>query len=322
MLILVSIVVQAIHLLAMNLATAGSLLVIVLQRGRRRGDESAGRLATRLAGWSNVGLLVGTLFGAIMAWLAWIDHGPYLQAAFELLPMRRYAFGAAEIVFSLACMEVVRRMCRNTGDPTSSKRHWTIVLLSLAAGSNLAYHFPPLFSMLGVFSARPERWGQPISFLDAIADAEVIGLWVHFLLASATVGGLTLSWLASQVSSASEQESTRSWTVFGGRVALVATILQLLSGLHLLAVLGEPARDAMLGGDMAAVGCFMGGMIASVALLHRLAAVALGEPTNGDVKSATVTLVLVVVLMTGMLQTSRQATYRLLPEPARQTSER
>lgn len=311
MLILLSLFTLTAHLLAMNLATAGPLLAAVLQIAWHN-DPGARRLTAELTRWSIAALLLGVLLGAGQAAVAWLDHGPYLLKAFELLPVRRYWFGAAEIVFSWFCLAwYVRRLKRVADNDAPLSRWW--LLLPIAAGTNLAYHFPPLFTILGVYSTRPTSWDQPLSFVAALGDAEVLGHWLHFLIASCTVAGLALAWLSRRHVNAAP--SCAGIALLGGRLALGATVLQLISGLQLLAVVDDRARDALLGGELAATGGLAVALFATVALLHRLANLALVEFDQDEVLRAAMALFVVVLGMVSGLQATRRVLRRQLPTP-------
>ncbi len=314
MLDFLSVLVLTAHLLAMNLATAGPLIVAGLhwRRGVDGELNSVALKLTRLSAWA---IVVGVLLGLVQLALAWHDHGPLLQRAFELLPQRRYWFGATELLFSWACLVgFARAVAAREARGAACSNWWG--LLPFAAATNLAYHFPPLFAILGVYGTRPAAWGQPLSFVAALGDPEIAGLWLHFLLASATVAGLALAWCAlrAELSSAAAQRGT----LIGGRIALAATVLQLVSGLHLLSVVDERARDALLGGDLFGTLGFAAAVIATVVLLHRLASIALAETTLAELRGTALTLSLVVLCMVAGLQASRRVIHRQLPAATRQ----
>ncbi|MBL8825451.1 MAG: hypothetical protein JNM18_00610 [Planctomycetaceae bacterium] len=316
MLELLSVLVLTAHLLAMNLATATPLIVAGLHWwGATRGRDP---LAVPLARLSAQAIVVGVLLGVVQLALAWHDHALLLQQAFELLPVRRYWFGATELIFSWACLVGYARAVatRQAADKTVSA-WWA--LLPFAAATNLAYHFPPLFAMLGVYGTRPESWGKPLSFVAALGDPEIGGLWLHFLLASATVAGLALAWCALRTKQ--PDHNAQRGTLAGGRIALGATVLQLVSGLHLLSVVDERARDSLLGGDLFGTLGFAAALVATVMLLHRLASIALAETTLAELRGTALTLMLVVLCMVGSLQASRRLIHnQILNEEKRETT--
>lgn len=315
MLELLAVAMLAAHLLAMNLATAGPLIAAWLAWSRPANDSTRRELARRMVRDSMIALIVGVLLGVALAFIVWPEHGPMLRAAFDLLPLRRYWFGGVEILFSLACLLWQQRMSRAVEPSVESPdgRRWWRGVLPLAAGTNLAYHFPPLFAMLGVYSTRPASWQRPLSFVEALADAEVAGHWIHFLLAAATTGGLWLAWLA--IRAEAPQGDRQRWTLRGGRVALAGTVLQLASGLQLLSVIPEPSRAALLGGKVLASLALAAAIVASVSLLHRLAGIALAESTPREIIWALATLAAIVTAMVAGLQSSRRAIYETVPRP-------
>ena len=91
-----------------------------------------------------------------------------------------------------------------------------------------------------------------------------------------------------------------------GTVALVASALQIPVGAWMLVVSSTPAQTRCLGGDVAASGCFLAGVVAAIVLLQTLGAIALGDAAAGMRRRAAILLVVVAVLMTATLTLSRK----------------
>ena len=81
----------------------------------------------------------------------------------------------------------------------------------------------------------------------------------------------------SEVPSTDQAETLPAVQLGSARVALVATLLQLPVGVAVMLSVPNRLRDALLGEDLLAAVPFACGMLATLGLLHTLAAVALGD---------------------------------------------
>lgn len=295
------------HLLAANVATGGPFVCLWAQwRAWRRRDAAAHALGRDLAGLSIYALAVTMVLGLTALGLVWhLRPEPFFSAA-ALVPASRYWFGAVELLFYLACMACYVRLWPPRGE-MSSGRFWTMVVLALAGGTNLAYHFPPLFAVIGAWSRRPATWdGPPLRFVAAICDPEVAAMILHFLLASLAVTGTAVMLVAARKSWPGQApEDLDRWTIRGAWLALAPTVLQLLAGMLVLAELPLGIRDALLGQDTLATALLGLGLLAAIGLLHRLAAVALGDTRPRQVFTSAAMMALVVLLMTAVLEAVR-----------------
>ena len=315
----VEVIVLAAHLWAMNIATAGPFLALILHLRERRDPTLQGAWAQRLVTISLVAFTVGMALGGGVVLAAWGHRADALMAGVSSIPTGRFTYGVAELAFYALCLLGYRAAVQPGVALVSRRRAGLGWLLALLAGTNLAYHFPPLFAMLGTFTTRREVWGTVVPFTQALVDPEIVALTVHFLLASVAVTGVTFAWQAARPHP-TVSEPERRWAVaWGVRAALAATVLQLVSGLALLATLTDLALDALLGGSALASGCLALGIVASVLLLHQLAGAAWGEPTSGELRQLVATLALTVLIMCGALESMR-ATLRPVGVQANSTS--
>lgn len=131
---------------------------------------------------------------------------------------------------------------------------------------------------------------------------------VHVLLASvATTGVMMMGFalrLARQNEEAAQAETVAKW---GARIALVPSIAQLLVGLYVLFHLPPQIQKQFMGGNMLTTGLFAVSVVAALALMHSLAAVALGDVQRKTIIRAMELLVLTVLLMSAALHTARKA---------------
>ncbi len=126
-----------------------------------------------------------------------------------------------------------------------------------------------------LLSVQPGRWegvlAQPWT---ALADRAVLPRFLHFVLAGVTLAGILLAWVAvRRVPDEAERAEASARAMFGVKIALLATALQLVVGLWL--TISVP-RDVLLGlmrGAGATMAPFTLGIAAGFGLLVFLARV-------------------------------------------------
>lgn len=304
--------VAAAHLAAVYLAMAAPAVCLWLQWRAGR-DELARRLDTYLLRLSVASLLLAMLLGGLaVALIARLFPQPYLNA-FHELPRRRYEFGVVELIFTLVCYGLALRLGsraeRPPAEPAAPRRWFALRWWATFLGAlNLAYHFPPLLVMLGVLATRPETWGRPARFTSLLADGEILTRTFHHWLAAAIVGGLALAYYGIRRGAASDD---RRAVVWGCRIAAVAMLLQVVSGVMLVAELPIATRHALLGDDALATGLFAAAVLAALFVLPRLAAIGLGHVERRHALGSCLLVVLVLLLMTA----ARHRTRHLLTNP-------
>ena len=318
--------VAAAHLAAVYLAMAAPAVCLWLQ-WRAGSDELARRLDLYLLRLSVASLLLAMLLGGLaVALIARLFPQPYLNA-FHELPRRRYEFGVVELVFTLVCYGLALRLGSRAERPPAEHavprrwfalRWWATFLGAL----NLAYHFPPLFVMLGVLTTRPETWGRPARFTSLLADGEILARTFHHWLAAAILGGLALAYYGIRRGAASDD---RRAVVWGCRIAAAAMLLQVVSGVLLVGELPVATRHALLGDDALATGLFAAAVLAAFFVLPRLAAIGLGHVERRHALGSCLLIFLVLLLMTAArhrtrhLLTSSQVAPGLVPGTANAT---
>jgi hypothetical protein len=301
------VLVFALHLLCVNVSTAGPLVCLWLEWREGRGDELAGRAGRYLAGLSLTLLVLGGVLGLLLGYLLWT---PGLREALLRLPSKIY-FGVWELVFSLVCMGLHLLWWRAA--PSCSR--WLRVgrsLLPLLAGTNLLYHFPVLFVVIAQIANSASPAGDVIdasAFRQRMLDGEVLARAAHFTLASFAVTGVALFGFALRIARRGADESdVNRVAAWGGRIALVTTLLQIPAGIWVLFQVPADVQSRLLGGDLLGAALLALSIVAALMLLHNLAAVAMGDAQRGVLIRSMTMMVLVVVLMTGTLQRSRSNT--------------
>ena len=106
-----------------------------------------------------------------------------------------------------------------------------------------------------------------------------------------------------------KKDEGRTLAIWGARVALAATALQLPLGMWVLVQMPSVAKQSVLGDDLAGSLMLLGSIIAALILLHHLATVAMGDAAPRVVFRSIVLLLVVVVLMTGTMHRVNKATH-------------
>lgn len=305
---LISPLVLAVHLLAMNLACVLPLHACWLASWERTRHEAERFSAKRLIWHGLLALVVGCLLGGVL--YCWGDD--LLKAAWARLPARAFWFALSELVFSAACLLVMifllgsRPLERESieGQPTKKK---TVLawLLAVLSSTNLLYHFPPLMVVLGKLAANP-GWSRleelpRKELLVLMSEPEVIAMSVHFALASLAVASVYVLWLFAE--HWTQEDSQASGKGLAG-IALAVTLSQFGVGVWLLASLPGEARERLLGQDAIAAVAFAGGILGTLLLSGSLANIAFGKVSKVDCQKAALWTLVTVLLMTVTLSRS------------------
>ena len=302
----VLITVVAFHLITVNLAGAGPFVAAWADwYGRRRDRPEFQSAALRLIRWSIVATLLGAGLG-LGAWAELVYWPPPSQGSFcwllrESISTQRWWFIAGEIAFYLACLSACwflwSRLIRH---------RWIIWLLALAAGTNLLYHFPPLFTVLAI-KFEQHNWStfDHAAFLHQMLQAEAIARILHVWLASFATAGIALAWIGSlstrPANTENDSSNRSSVSVCGGRWALWATMFQIPIGVWILFAFPDAQGERIMTGSP----LFFAGVLVALGLMHQLAMLSLGDTSRRRLSIATLLLIITVILMTAALECSR-----------------
>lgn len=338
---LIAILLLASHLLAVNLASCGPLVAAWLDLREGRGDLTAGIAGRRLTLWSLVALVVGILGGLAVGYLWWDDG---YRIALRRLSSRIY-FGGAELAFSLF-LQILQLVCwrRRWGD--SRRGRWGRGCLAFLSATNLLYHFPILLVIFSRIVSGEDAGDLPLTsaeFRARIVNATVLARSLHFWLASIAVSGVGLMlvarvlgrWNSPSAGSitadsnaadpntmsardsdhALSHDDARRLAAYGARIALVPSLLQVLSGAWLLIQLDPFTQSQLLGGDAVSSLSFAAGVGLAMWLLHRLASASWGEVDRRSILITAGALVATVVFMTATLRQIERAARSARPAP-------
>lgn len=299
----------SLHLLCMNVAAGAPLVCIWLewrQRSKDAGAVPARQAADYLAGGAILAMLGGIGAGLCMGWLLWTSS--YAELWTSRLGYKLF-WGVLELAFSLV-LQVGYWLWRRYGSGTGPAAAITKSVLLLLNATNLLYHFPPLFLIAGRVAASGTSGGEELrgrAFRQEMLLEEVPSLTVHFTLASLAVTGILLLGLALRLRrQGGSEEQVLPLAVWGGRWALLPSLLQLPVGLWVLASVSRTMQGRLMGQDALATCCFLGGLVAALWLMRELVPIALGEMQRGQLLRAMVGMVIVVILMTAAHQAAKQ----------------
>ena len=208
-----------VHLLLVNVAMAGPFVCLWLEwRGTKRDDILAARIGQRLSRDVVWALLLASLLGALLVGLLWLRNDRAYFDGVRVVPVGRLWAAGGELVFSLALLALYA-FAWNWFSPQSWRR-WLHRTIGLLAGTNLVYHFPPLFAAISLVASTPKYWGQPLTgaeFRKLLFSNAVLSQAVHVWLASFAVVGTVLMFYALRL-----RKKKLAATELGSQPALVA----------------------------------------------------------------------------------------------------
>jgi len=120
---------------------------------------------------------------------------------------------------------------------------------------------------------QPARWTAAADrFTAALADPTFVPRLLHFVLAAISMAGALAAWVAiRRVARGADRTANDGMARFGIRVALIATLLQLVDGFWLLLALPEEVLKGFMRGGGATMAPFALGVFAAVILVAVLA---------------------------------------------------
>ena len=289
----------ALHLLAMNVASAGPLVCVWLGWRQQKFGELGSQLGQKLAWYCVLAFLAGMITGGLM--LLTIPSNN-LWPALRRFPGSAYWFAGAELIFSLVCMV-------SLAGAWNILSRWWLAVLAFASASNLLYHFPPLMAVIGQLAANAQWTAEPIVdrpiLLKFMANGEVLALSFHFGMSSLAVAALVVLDIISRKSVEEISHESQSIARGAATVALSASLLQVPIGIWLLTSLPATSRTALMGNNIWASLAFMAALVATIKLLQLLVMVVLGETDKKNLRQVVSLACAVVLLMTMSLRLSR-----------------
>jgi hypothetical protein len=290
------------HLLCVNVASGGPIVAAWLDwRGARSGDEAAAKAAVALAGWSLGGLVIGALLGLIVGAIKWDAE----YRALWLGPLSyKLHWAGVEAIFSLVLMLGWWQWL--PGKAGGSR--WAMAargLIAVLAATNLLYHFPILFSVAAHLVDGGQTGGGRIDaaeFRRLMIAGDAPALAIHVVLASVAVSGIVLLGLALRWQRRGHEAEAAKLARWGGRWALVPSLLQLPVGLWTLAMLPAAAQSQIMGESTLGTLLLVASLGAALWLLNELVHISMGETNRPLLVRAMTAMLVTVTLMIAMQQ--------------------
>ncbi len=292
----------ALHLILVNLAAIGPLFCIGLVC---QTSSEAWRSARWLTGKCCLALFIGMLLGGTIIGLYSFGGealgGKRFFRALLAIPHDRLWWGVAELFFYYLCMLPVLFYWR-----LLLNRRWVIILLCLLAGTNLIYHFTPLFVVVGYLQGTAEVEPLTKAALRSLTfSPAVLARVLHHLLAGvAIVATLLMLHSATCVHDARsdvEKAGRNTLTRRFASVLFIVTLLEIPSGIWFLLQLPRAVQHQFLGGSLLVTVWFAVALLAAMLLLYKSFAVTTGATSRRDVWQPVGLLLTVILLMTGLL---------------------
>ncbi|WP_146119347.1 hypothetical protein [Blastopirellula marina] len=290
----------------MNLASVGPLMAIWLDiRARRRDQPAVDLLGRRIGWWSLAALGLGILVGVIQGLLVWWgDGGPaYFDALFAVW-QSKVIYGFWEIGFSFVCLAGYL-FWWSSSERNALWQRFVSRFLAFLAATNLLYHFPTLFSIVGMIARGEVDVDSPVDsgeFRTLLVQGEVIWFTLHFWFASFAVSGL-LAGIACLQRLPEEQREDTAGAAF--TIALVPTVLQIPVGFLLTTSLNSGQQSRLMGGDSLCTALFVVSLGLAFWLMHLLAGLAFFERTSNKAYQTLAALGGTILLMTATMLLSR-----------------
>lgn len=258
---------QILHLLVIAVAAAGPLLCIPLNAKQLNRKDSAERdaywaLGTTLSRHANIALIVGSVFGLIVAALVWNDD--FHQRCHIL--KTRFMWLAVEWVFSCVLLLITHRWWSKR--PDGLKPFLFRSLLIVLATTNLLYHFPIIFMLVheipAIVVAELESSGAELSrqqFYEYAFSSSMLARWLHIVISMlmisfAYVAVIALRFARDATDVARETAvRTVSWCARNVLILLFAQI-----GFGLMALMTMENSKLVMGGDVMVTALFGGSM--------------------------------------------------------------
>ncbi|RCS54581.1 hypothetical protein DTL42_05445 [Bremerella cremea] len=295
----------SLHLFLMNLAAVGPLLAIWLDiRSLRRDQPEVARIG-RLIGWSSlVAFGLGILLGVAQGGLIWLEGDQAYFTALSYVWDSKVLYGLLEIIFSAVCL-IIYVAWWQYGKRTARWQRIVSRLLAILAATNLLYHFPTLFTIVGMMARGEVTVEPPVDsreFRSLLAQSEVIWFTLHFWFASFAVSGLLTGMFCLKRLPAEQRESTAGAAF---TIALVATVLQIPVGFMLTTSLNSGQQSRLMGGDPLCTAFFAIGVGMALWLMNLLASLAFFEREAKKAHQAAMVLGGTILLMTAAMLLSR-----------------
>mgnify|MGYP003974758601 CR=1 FL=1 len=295
------------HLLVIAVAAAGPLLCIALNAKQLNRKDTLERvtywtLGTTLSRHANVALIVGSVFGLIVAGIVWDDD--FHQRCHVL--KSRFMYAGIEWVFSCVLLLITHRWWAKR--PDGLRPFLFRSLLIVLATTNLLYHFPIIFMLVHEIPREVvdtlESSGMELNrqqFYEYAFSSSMLARWLHIVVSMLMISFAYVAVLAlryAHVTSGVARETavrTVSWTARHILILLFAQI-----GFGIMALLTMKNSQSVMGGDVMVTALFGGGMCLLLLQIQQWTALLSGKIDSRAVARAVTTLIALFSCMTAV----------------------
>ena len=295
------------HLLVIAVAAAGPLLCIALNAKQLNRKDMLERdtywmLGTTLSRHANVALIVGSVFGLIVAGIVW-DHD-FHQRCHVL--KSRFIYLGIEWVFSCVLLLIAHLWWAKR--PCGLRPFLFRSLLIVLATTNLLYHFPIIFMLVHEIPREVvdalESSGTELNrqqFYEYAFSSSMLARWLHIVVSMLMISFAYVAVLAlrhAHVTTGVACETavrTVSWTA---RYILILLFAQI--GFGIMALMTMKNSQSVMGGDVLVTALFGGGMCLLLLQIQQWTALLSGKIGSQAVVRAVTTLIALFSCMTAV----------------------
>ena len=304
---IIQIVGQILHLLVIAIAAAGPLLCIPLNAKQLNRKDPAERnaywsLGTTLNRHANIALILGSVFGLIIAALVW---NPDFHQRCHVLKTR-FMYAGIEWIFSFVLLLITHRWWLKR--PDGLKPFVFRSLLIILATTNLLYHFPIIFMLVhevpATIVAELESTGAELSraqFYEYAFSKSMLARWLHIVISMLMLSFAYLAVISLRSARDTNdlaQETAVRTVNWAARNVLILLFAQI--GFGLMALLTMKNSELVMGGDPVVTALFAGGMCLMLLQMQQWTALMSRKIDPQAVARAVTTLIALFSCMTAV----------------------
>ena len=304
---IIQIVGQILHLLVIAIAAAGPLLCIPLNAKQLNRKDPAERnaywsLGTTLNRHAIIALILGSVFGLIIAALVW---NPDFHQRCHILKTRFIHLGI-EWIFSFVLLLITHRWWLKR--PDGLKPFVFRSLLIILATTNLLYHFPIIFMLVhevpATIVAELESTGAELSraqFYEYAFSKSMLARWLHIVISMLMLSFAYLAVISLRSARDTNdlaQETAVRTVNWAARNVLILLFAQI--GFGLMALLTMKNSELVMGGDPVVTALFAGGMCLMLLQMQQWTALMSRKIDPQAVARAVTTLIALFSCMTAV----------------------
>jgi hypothetical protein len=271
------------HLIFMNLTLGGTLMAFVANlRASGRADDAQGVLATRLMGVNTYAISLAITTGVAPLLFVQVLYQQFFYSGTILLGW--IWFGMLVLLMLGYYAAYLHKAFRGPWLAVSAVSFFAIAMIHVA---------------VHLIHVQPEKWPAfDAGALAVMADPTYWPRLLHFVLAAVTFAALVAAWWAVRRARAGDDvELNTTIARTGWRWALWATVLQIVDGFILLAVLPRPVLLGVMSGGAATLVPLTLAIVLGVGLLVMLARSANPVEHPGLVSGTLAAVTLTVAVM-------------------------